>query len=53
LVVAKLRERLAVSKHTVEKMVVERFNLKELNKGKLKRVSGYNQLVCGSGKLRG
>jgi hypothetical protein len=36
LVVAKLRERLAVSKHTVEKMVVERFNLKELNKGEVK-----------------
>jgi hypothetical protein len=31
LVVAKVRERLAVSKRMVEKMGVERFNLKQLN----------------------
>jgi hypothetical protein len=31
LVVAKVRERLAVSKQMVKKMYVERFNLKQLN----------------------
>jgi hypothetical protein len=36
LVVAKLRERLAVSKRPVNKMDMERFNLKKLNEGEVK-----------------
>jgi uncharacterized FlaG/YvyC family protein len=36
LVVAKVRERLAVSKRMVKKMDVERFNLKQLNEGEVK-----------------
>jgi hypothetical protein len=32
LVVAKIRERLAVSKQTMQRVYMERFNLKELNK---------------------
>jgi endonuclease/exonuclease/phosphatase family metal-dependent hydrolase len=36
LVVAKVRERLAVSKRMVKKMDVERFNLKQLNEGQVK-----------------
>jgi hypothetical protein len=53
LVVAKVRERLAVSKRGAQKMDMERFNVKKL-KGILRTVSGYNQKqVCSSGKLRG
>jgi hypothetical protein len=41
LVVAKLRERLAVSKQTTHRVHMERFNLKKLNEVKGKRaVSG-------------
>jgi hypothetical protein len=36
LVVAKVRERLAVSKRMVKKMDMERFNLKQLNEKELK-----------------
>jgi hypothetical protein len=36
LVVAKIRERLAVSKRPVNKMNMERFNLKKLNEGEVK-----------------
>jgi hypothetical protein len=36
LVVAKVRERMAVSKRMVKKMDVERFNLKQLNEEKVK-----------------
>jgi hypothetical protein len=36
LVVAKVRERLAVGKRTVKKMDVERFNLKQLNREEVK-----------------
>jgi hypothetical protein len=36
LVVAKVRERLAVTKRMVKKMDVERFNLKQLNEGEVK-----------------
>jgi hypothetical protein len=36
LVVAKVRERMAVSKRMVKKMDVEIFNLKQLNEGKVK-----------------
>jgi hypothetical protein len=36
LVVAKVRERLAVSKRMVKKMDVERFNLKQLNEEEVK-----------------
>jgi hypothetical protein len=36
LVVAKVRERLAVSKRMVKKMDIERFNLKKLNGRRLK-----------------
>jgi hypothetical protein len=36
LVVAKIRERLAVSKRMVKKMDMERFNLKQLNEEKVK-----------------
>jgi hypothetical protein len=36
LVVAKVRERLAVSKHMVKKMDVETFNLKKLNEEEVK-----------------
>jgi hypothetical protein len=36
LVVAKVRERLAVSKRMVKKMHVERFNLKQLNEEEVK-----------------
>jgi hypothetical protein len=36
LVVAKVRERLTVSKQTVKKMHMERFNLKKLNEGEVK-----------------
>jgi hypothetical protein len=36
LIVAKVRERLAVSKRMVKKMDVERFNLKQLNKEEVK-----------------
>jgi hypothetical protein len=36
LVVAKIRERLAVSKQPVKKMNMDRFNLKKLNEGKVK-----------------
>jgi hypothetical protein len=37
LVVAKVRERLAVSKRMVKKMDVERFNLKQLNEEEVKK----------------
>jgi hypothetical protein len=37
LVVAKIRERLAVSKQPVNKMDMDRFNLKKLNKGEVKK----------------
>jgi hypothetical protein len=40
LVVAKVSERLSVSKRMVKKMDMERFNLKQLNEGE---VSCYNQ----------
>jgi glycine betaine/choline ABC-type transport system substrate-binding protein len=36
LIVAKIRERLAVSKRMVKKMDVERFNLKQLNEEEVK-----------------
>jgi hypothetical protein len=36
LVVAKIRERLAVSKRPVNKMDMDRFNLKKLNEGGLR-----------------
>jgi hypothetical protein len=36
LVVAKVRERLAVSKQIVKKMDVEKFNLKQLNEEEVK-----------------
>jgi hypothetical protein len=36
LVVAKIRERLAVSKRPVNKMDMDRFNLKKLNEGEVK-----------------
>jgi hypothetical protein len=36
LVVAKIRERLAVSKRPVNKMDMDRFNLKKLNEAKLR-----------------
>jgi hypothetical protein len=36
LVVAKIRERLAVSKRPVNKMAMDRFNLKKLNEGEIK-----------------
>jgi hypothetical protein len=36
LVVAKVRERLAVSKRMVKKMNVERFNIKQLNEEEVK-----------------
>jgi hypothetical protein len=36
LVVAKIRKRLAVSKRPVNKMEMDRFNLKKLNEGKVK-----------------
>jgi hypothetical protein len=53
-VVAKIRERLAVSKRMVKKMDVERFNLKQLNEDEVKeqyQLTIKNQ-VCSSGKLR-
>jgi hypothetical protein len=54
LIIAKVRERLAVSKRAAQKINTERFNLKKLNEGMLKTVPGYNQKqVCSSGKLRG
>jgi hypothetical protein len=37
LVVAKVRERLAVSKRMVKKMDVERFNLQKLNEREVKK----------------
>jgi hypothetical protein len=37
LVVAKIKERLAVSKRPVDKMDMDRFNLNKLNKGKVKQ----------------
>jgi hypothetical protein len=36
MVVAKVRERLAVSKQAAQKVDMERFNLKKLSEGKLK-----------------
>jgi hypothetical protein len=36
LVVAKVRKRLAVSKHAAQKMDMERFNPKKLNEGEVK-----------------
>jgi hypothetical protein len=43
-----------VSKQAAQKIDTERFNLKKLNEGMLKTVSGYNQKqVSSSGKLRG
>jgi hypothetical protein len=36
LVVAKIRERLAMSKQAVKKMDMEKFSLNKLNEGKLK-----------------
>jgi hypothetical protein len=36
LVVAKVRERLAVSKQAAQKIDTKRFNVKKLNEGKLK-----------------
>jgi hypothetical protein len=36
LVVAKIRKRLAVSKRPVNKMDMDRFNLKKLNEGEVK-----------------
>jgi hypothetical protein len=36
LIVAKIRERLAVSKQPVNKMDMDRFNLKKLNEGEVK-----------------
>jgi hypothetical protein len=53
LVVARVRERLAVGKQLVKKMDVERFNLKQLNEEEVKeqyQVTIKN--VCSSGKLR-
>jgi hypothetical protein len=53
LVVAKVRERLAVGKRMVNKMDVERLNLKQLNGEEVKeqyQVTIKN--VCSSGKLR-
>jgi hypothetical protein len=41
-VVAKVRKRLAVSKETVKRMDMKRFNLTDLIEGKLS-VSGYNK----------
>jgi hypothetical protein len=37
LVVAKIKDRLAVSKRPVDKMDMDRFNLKKLNKGEVKQ----------------
>ena len=37
MVVAKVSERLAVSKHTTKKFIVERFNLRKLNKLKVRK----------------
>jgi hypothetical protein len=53
LVVAEVRERLAVSKRMIKKMNVERFNLKQLNEDEVKeqyQVTIKN--ICSSGKLR-
>jgi hypothetical protein len=36
LVVAKVKEKLAVSKRTVKKMDIERFNIKQLNEEEVK-----------------
>jgi hypothetical protein len=52
LVVAKVRERLAVSKQMVKKMDVERFNLKQLNEEEVKEQYQVTIKVCSSGKLR-
>jgi hypothetical protein len=59
LVVAKVRERLAVSKRAAKKIEMERFNVKKINEGDVKestrlKAPGYNQKqVCSSGKLTG
>jgi hypothetical protein len=54
LVVAKVRERLAVSKRMVKKMDVDRFNAKQLNEEEVKEqyqvmIKNY---VCSSGRPR-
>jgi hypothetical protein len=43
LVVANLREKLAVGKLDAQKVNAERFNAKKLNERMLRRVSSYNQ----------
>jgi hypothetical protein len=54
LVVAKVRERLAVSKRAAWKIDEEIFNLTTLNEDMLKPASRYNQKqVCSSVKLEG
>jgi hypothetical protein len=53
LVVAKVRERLAVSKQAAQKIDMERFNVKKLNEGDVKeqyQVTIRNTFCC-SGKL--
>jgi hypothetical protein len=49
LVVAKVRDRLAVSKRAAKKLETVRFNAKKLNKGNVKEQ--YQKKVCSSGKL--
>jgi hypothetical protein len=54
LVVAKIRERLAMSKRPVNKTDMDRFNLKKLNEGGVKKQYGYNRKqIFSSGELRG
>jgi hypothetical protein len=50
-VVAKVRERLVVSKQAAEKIDMERFNVKKLNEGYVR--GQYQKQVCSSGRLRG
>jgi hypothetical protein len=47
LVLAKVRERVAVSKQPVQKMDKERYNLKKLNEEEvIEKISGYNENKC-------
>jgi hypothetical protein len=54
LVAAKIKERLAVSKQPVNKMDMDRFNLKKLNEGEVTEQLDCNKKhIFSFGKLRG
>jgi hypothetical protein len=54
LVVAKVRERLALSKQAAQKIDTERFDVKKLNEGDVKEQYQVTiKQVCSPGKLRG